>query len=577
MRDVFKHLGWFFKQNSKTYIMAGVALVVLSSTSVLPAKLLGLAIEAIANRTINVKSLIFYCLSLLLIPVARYLVNIVYHYTVNKLGQKLSFQLREKYIEHLFELDAVTYSKYTKGDLISRATNDLQVLTVVATSFLQTVVFNSGIVIFAILIMVFTIDPILTLVSILVMPIAIFILNKVRMNKRKYYRKHHEIYADMTEKVLESIEGVKTVRAYCQEENDFKKTKQAIDNDVNSWRKILKFESAFTPLFEFIYIFTYFCAFAFGSYMVITSRISTGDLISFIMYVGMLYGPLISLSSVLNTVNNATISDTRYNEIMNIVPEVKNDEASIPVLDFKKIEFKNVSFKYPFDDVEVIKNINLEINKGETIGIVGPTGSGKSTLIRQLLREFNVTSGQILIDGVDIKNYKIEDVHNLVGYVPQSHILFRKTVDENILVGNPNASYQLMNQAIMLSDFEKDIKELAYGRETIVGELGNSLSGGQRQRLSIARALVKEPQILILDDSLSAVDALTESNIIKNLQISRKDKTNIIVAHRFSAIYKADKIIVLQNGKITDVGTHDELIKHDNWYKMQYIEQLSNK
>ncbi len=134
-----------------------------------------------------------------------------------------------------------------------------------------------------------------------------------------------------------------------------------------------------------------------------------------------------------------------------------------------------------------------------------------------------------------------------------------------------------MNQAIMLSDFEKDIKELAYGRETIVGELGNSLSGGQRQRLSIARALVKEPQILILDDSLSAVDALTESNIIKNLQISRKDKTNIIVAHRFSAIYKADKIIVLQNGKITDVGTHDELIKHENWYKMQYIEQLSNK
>lgn len=577
MKDVFKHLGWFFKQNYKTYILAGIALIILSSSSVVPAKVLGLAIEAIASRTITYKSLLIYGLLLLIIPVSRYLVNIVYHFTINKLGQQLSYELREKYIDHLFELDAVTYSKYTKGDLISRATNDLQVLTVVATSFLQTVVFNSGVVIFAVLIMVFTIDPLLTLLTIFIMPIAIFGLNKVRMKKRRYYRLHHEIYADMTEKVLESIEGVKTVRAYCQEENDFKKTKQAIDNDVNSWRKILKFESAFTPLFEFIYAFAYFCAFAFGSYMVITSKITTGDLITFVMYVGMLYSPLIALSNVLNTMNNATIADTRFEEIMNITPEVKNSDKSIPVLDFEKIEFKNVSFKYPFDDVEVIKNINLEIKKGETIGIVGPTGAGKSTLIRQLLREFNVTSGKILIDGIDIKNYKIEDVHNLVGYVPQSHILFRKTVDENILIGNPSATYELMDQAVVLSDFKKDIKELAYGHETIVGELGNSLSGGQKQRLSIARALVKEPQILILDDSLSAVDALTEANIIKNLQSSRKDKTNIIVAHRFSAIYKADKIIVLQNGKITDIGTHEELIKHDNWYKMQYIEQLSNK
>lgn len=577
MKDVFKHLGWFFKQNYKTYILAGIALIILSSSSVVPAKVLGLAIEAIASRTITYKSLLIYGLLLLIIPVSRYLVNIVYHFTINKLGQQLSYELREKYIDHLFELDAVTYSKYTKGDLISRATNDLQVLTVVATSFLQTVVFNSGVVIFAVLIMVFTIDPLLTLLTIFIMPIAIFGLNKVRMKKRRYYRLHHEIYADMTEKVLESIEGVKTVRAYCQEENDFKKTKQAIDNDVNSWRKILKFESAFTPLFEFIYAFAYFCAFAFGSYMVITSKITTGDLITFVMYVGMLYSPLIALSNVLNTMNNATIADTRFEEIMNITPEVKDSDKSIPVLDFEKIEFKNVSFKYPFDEVEVIKNINLEIKKGETIGIVGPTGAGKSTLIRQLLREFNVTSGKILIDGIDIKNYKIEDVHNLVGYVPQSHILFRKTVDENILIGNPSATYELMDQAVVLSDFKKDIKELAYGHETIVGELGNSLSGGQKQRLSIARALVKEPQILILDDSLSAVDALTEANIIKNLQSSRKDKTNIIVAHRFSAIYKANKIIVLQNGKITDIGTHDELIKHDNWYKMQYIEQLSNK
>lgn len=577
MKDVFIHLKWYFKQEYKRYILAGIALLVLSVTSVVPARVLGLAIEEIANRTITWTTLILYSSLLFIIPLSRYLVNIVYHYTINALGKKVSYEQRDKYLNHLFELDASAYSKYSKGDLIARATNDLEVLTTVCTGFLQTVVFNIGVVISAVFMMVFTIDPLLTLTCIIIMPIAIFRLNRLRMKKRQYYKIHHEIYADMTERVLESIEGAKTVRAYCQEENDFKKTKEGIDADINSWKKILKFESLFNPLFEFIYAFTYFIAFAVGSYMVITSKITTGDLITFVMYVGMLYGPLIALSGVLNTINNATIADARFYEIMDLKPIVKDEETSNSILSFNTIEFKDVSFKYPFDEHEVIKDINFTINKGETIGIVGPTGAGKSTLIRQFLREFNVTSGEILIDGRNIENFKIEDVHNLVGYVPQSHILFRKTVDENILIGNPKASPAQIDTAVTLSDFKKDIKNLAYGSETMVGELGSSLSGGQRQRLSIARALVKNPDILILDDSLSAVDALTESNIIKHLKEERSDKTNIIVAHRFSAIYQADKIIVLQNGKITDIGTHKELIKYDNWYKRQYIEQLSNK
>ncbi|HKM29971.1 MAG TPA: ABC transporter ATP-binding protein [Bacilli bacterium] len=577
MIDVFKHLKWFFKQEYKRYIVAAVSLLFLSMMSVIPARILGLVIEEIANRTITVDKIILYSSLLLLLPIVRYLLNILYHYLINVLGKKVSYELRDKYLNHLFELDASAYSKYTKGDLIARATNDLEVLTVVCTGFLQSVVFNTGVVVSAIVMMVFTIDPWLTLVSVLIMPIAIFRLNKIRMKKRQYYKIHHEIYADMTEKVLESIEGVKTIRAYCQEDNDFSKAKDAIDADIDSWRRIIKFETLFTPLFEFIYAFTYFIAFAFGSYMVITSRITTGDLITFVMYVGMLYGPLVALSNVLNTINNATISDNRYWEIMNLEPLVKDEKESSSVFTFERIDFVNVSFKYPFDNHETIKNIDFTIKKGETIGIVGPTGSGKSTLIRQLLREFNVTSGEILIDGKNIENYKIEDVHNLVGYVPQVHILFRKTVDENILIGNPKASPAQIDTAITLSDFKKDIKDLAEGSETMVGEFGASLSGGQRQRLSIARALVKNPEILILDDSLSAVDALTEANIIGHLKKSRADKTNIIVAHRFSAIYQADKIIVLEAGKITNVGSHRELLTYDNWYKRQYIEQLASK
>jgi ATP-binding cassette subfamily B protein len=244
------------------------------------------------------------------------------------------------------------------------------------------------------------------------------------------------------------------------------------------------------------------------------------------------------------------------------------------IIKFNSIEFSNVSFKYPFDNFEVIKDISFTINSGETIGIVGPTGAGKSTLIRQLLREFNTTSGDILVDGINIKQYKIENIRNLVGYVPQNHILFRRSVDDNILIGNPNASAKKIEKAMIMADFKKDLLNLNEGSSTMVAELGESLSGGQKQRLSIARALVKDPEILILDDSLSAVDALTEANIINQLKEYRKDKTNIIVAHRFSAVKNADKIIVLQNGEITDVGSSKELLKYDNWYKSQYLKQL---
>ena len=422
--------------------------------------------------------------------------------------------------------------------------------------------------------MMIMISPILTLASVSFMPFVIFFLNKARLKKRQYYKTHHEIYADMTESVLESIEGVKTVRAYCYEDEDFKKTEKAIVNDVNSWWKIQKFESAFTPLFELVYAVAYFIAIGFGTYLVIHGDVSAGSLVSYLVYVGTLYGPLIGLSNVLNIMNNIVIADQRFNEIMNSKPSVKDEEQPKNIIKFNEICFNNASFKYPFDDFEVIKNISFSIKSGETIGIVGPTGSGKSTLIRQLLREFNVTSGQILIDNIPIEEYKIDDIRNMVGYVPQEHILFRRSVDDNILIGNPTATHEQIDNAMVVADFKKDLNELSNGEYTLVSELGGSLSGGQRQRLSIARALVKNPEILILDDSLSAVDALTETNIIKQLKNTRVGKTNIIVAHCFSAIALADKIIVLQDGKITDIGTHKELLKYDNWYKMQYLIQI---
>lgn len=576
MIKAFKHLNWFFKENWYRYLFCIVLLLIVSIFPVFPAKLLGLAIDEIAMGTLTKVKFAYYILGLTIIPTIIYIVNIFYHYYINKLGHTLSFKLREKYLNHLFDMDSQLFEEYTKGDLIARMTNDLQNLTILATTFLQNLVYYIALIVSSVSMMIM-INPILTVLSVTFMPIAIFILNAIRKKKRRYYKIHHEIYANMTESVLESIESVKVVRAYGAEEEDFKRTKKAIDADVDSWWKILKFESIFTPMFELTYAISYFIGISVGCYMVLKAYITPGDLVTFLLYVAMLYNPLIGLSNILNNISNILIADGRFYEIMDRMPKVVDDDEPLSVINFKEISFENVSFKYPFDDFSVIKDINLTIKSGKTIGIVGPTGAGKSTLIRQLLREFNVTSGEVLIDGININHYKIEDVRSLVGYVPQNNILFRRSIDDNILIGNPQASSNDLSSALYVSDFKKDLQMLPEGEQTQVSELGGSLSGGQRQRLSIARALVKNPQILILDDSLSAVDALTEANIIEKLRETRRDKTNIIVAHRFSAIAKADKIIVMENGKISCIGTHKELINYDNWYKNQYLRQIKGE
>ena len=577
MKYIIKKLSWFLKEEKKTYLLLMLLLIIIIVLALLPAYVLGLSIDYIVSGGITKESLFYLVGALTLIPITRYMTSFIYNYKASKLAQKLSFKLRENYLKKLFSMDLNFYEKYDKGDLINRVTSDLESITVAATNLFEGIVFNFGMIVFALTVMSVTISFKLTIISVSIMPIGIFVLNIIRNKKRKYIEKHRKIYAEMTEKVLESVEGQKTIRAYGQEDAFFEKQKKAVLGDIKSWKYIVSYENWFVPLFEVVYGIAYVLAFGFGVYFIINNQITVGFLITFVSYIGYLYSPITSMATMFTQINNATISLERYDEIMSEVPSVKDDSNSKDIFGFNEIEYKNVSFKYPFDENPVIKNISFKIKYGQTIGIVGPTGAGKSTLIRQLLREFNVSEGSILIDGVDIKEFKTDQIRNLVGYVPQAHTIFKRDVTENIKMGNPKANRNQLDMAVRIADFERDIQFLDRGLETMVGESGSTLSGGQKQRLSIARALIKDPQILILDDSLSAVDAKTEDNIIGELQRFRGNKTNIIIAHRFSAIMEADLILVLENGEITQQGTHEELLKADGWYKKQYINQITMK
>jgi len=576
MKKLFLHIRWYVIQEWKTYLLMFLLLVSIAVFALIPGWLLGLSIDTIISGGLTPESLWYLGGSLIAFPIVRYGLSYFYNYTTVKKSQQLAHTLRKKYLSHLFNMDSSFFETYPKGDLISRVTGDLDSIIQSATGLLEGLVFNIGFIMITLGLMMLTISWQLTLISVIIMPIGLTILNLIRESKRQYFKKHRDIYAAFTEKMLESVEGQKAIRAYVQEDIDLKKQYQEINNDIESWRYIVKFENWFNPLFEVIYGIAYTLAFSFGIYFIIQQTMTLGGLITFVTYIGMLYGPFISISGIFAQLNQATIAVDRLETVMNHVPTVQDNPSSQKIIGFKTIDFKGVTFQYPFDKQPVIKNISFTIQKGQTIGVVGPTGAGKSTLIRQLLREFNVSKGSVLIDNSPIERFKIEDIRQLVGYVPQSHILFKLPVEENIKIGNPKASVDVVKSAVKMADFEKDLPYLQSGLQTMMGETGVNLSGGQKQRLSIARALIKDPQILILDDSLSAVDMKTERTIIQHLKDLRKDKTNIIVTHRFSAIQEADLILVLEAGEITQRGTHESLIREDGWYKRQYITQLTD-
>jgi len=377
----------------------------------------------------------------------------------------------------------------------------------------------------------------------------------------------------MNNRVLEHVSGVRVVRAFTRERAEEQRFHEMTDDVYKKNMIVERIDAWFFPLTRILTGASYVIGLSYGIYLVIHQEITLGQLVSFNMYIGMLTWPMFAIAELINVMQRGNASLDRVQETLNYKEDVPDVKMPKQVNEVDEISFKEMDFQYPSSNVKNLSDINLSIRRGETIGIVGKTGSGKTTFIKQLLRYYPLGEGDLALSGVSIKEQKKKDVRKWIGYVPQDQFLFSKTVKENILFGNEDATEEELQKAMELADFVKDVEMLPQGLNTLVGEKGVALSGGQKQRISIARALIKNPEILILDDALSAVDAKTEAKIIANLKKERKGKTTFITTHRLSAVEHADWIIVFDDGKVIEEGTHKKLLEKGGWYWEQYQRQ----
>lgn len=573
MFSVLGKLAWFFKRHWIRYTIAIVLLTGVGIIEIIPPKLIGNIIDSIHMGTITREDMMKTLGIFVAVLISMYVTMYIWMYQLFGGAFIIERTMRSRFMRHLLKMTPTFFEKNRTGDLMARATNDLKAISMTAGFGILTLVDSSLFMLTILFVMGFMISWKLTFAALIPLPVIAFIIKKYGKKVHQRFTVAQDAFGEMNDSVLESIQGVRVIRAYVQEKADVERFNQVTEDVFEKNLAVSRIDALFEPTIKILVGMSYLIGLGYGAYMVFHKTITLGELVTFNVYLGMLIWPMIAVGELINVMERGSASLDRVNETLAYNPDVKNGEDLVPLKDPGTITFEDVTFKYPTSESDNLKNIHVTVKKGETLGIVGRTGSGKTTLLKQLLREYPAGRGKISFAGVDIEDIALEDLQGWIGYVPQDAILFSKTVQENILFGNSSAGVDKLNHVMEMASFRNDVQFLPEGLNTLVGEKGVALSGGQKQRVSIARALCVDPEILILDDALSAVDAKTETAIIANIRKERAGKTTFITTHRLSAVEHADWIIVIDDGAIVDQGRHKDLIARDGWYKEQHERQ----
>lgn len=556
----------FIKEHIVSYSIGVLFMLLTSYIQTLFPKVLGNTIDILKVNNFNPKDVYMNLGYIMLIAIGTFASTYVWRNLIIGNGRTLECYLREKLFEHFQKLSPEFYNRRKTGDLIAYAINDVNAVRMTFGPATSMAINGVVVCVISVYSMAETINWRLTILSLLPVPIIIFSMFNIGKIVRKRFKKVQESFAAISDRVQENINGIRVIKAYVQEEDEVEKFQELNDQMVEANLNMVGVSAYLAPLIELCFTISFVLNLILGGNMVLSGKITLGEFIAFNGYLTMIMFPVISIGRIITIVQRGMASLNRLNEIFNVNPEIKDGENLIKTPINGDIQIKNLSFSYPDSKEIVLSDINLIIPQGHTLGIIGKTGSGKSTLVNLLLKMYNVQRGKIFFGGKDINDYQFNTLRDSFGYVPQDNFLFNDSISNNIKFFKDIYSEDEIISAAKNSCIYESIMSFPRGFDEILGERGVNISGGQKQRISIARALIKDPEILILDDALSAVDSITEAQILQNLKKIRKNKTSIIIAHRISAVIDADEIIVLDKGKILERGTNLELLEKGGLY-----------
>lgn len=566
----------FISKHKWSYFFGVLWLIIVDSVQLIVPQIYRNLTDDFQNNLLSSQAIIKYALLIIgtgiVISFGRYLWRIYILGT----SRTLEYYLRDRIFNHLLTLSPNYFNSHKTGDLMAHATNDINAVRMALGQGVMMIVDSSFMIILSLIMMVRTTNLKLTATALFTLPLIIFVVNRFGKIIHKRFRIVQEAFSNLTDTTQESFSGIRVIKSFVQEDLVFENFTKVNNDNLKKNLNLVRVSGTFHPFIQFISSISFLLVILYGGKEVILNKISLGDFIAFNSYLGLLVWPMMALGFVINTLQRGAASMERINNILNEKPEIVNIDNPINLENVKgQIEFKNVSFKYPETNQYALENISFLIKEGQSLAILGRTGSGKTTIVSLLLRLYDISEGTITFDDIEIGDLSLKSLRENIGYVPQDNFLFSTSISENIgFAFDEEISDEEISLAAKMAEVYDNIIDFPNQFDTILGERGVTLSGGQKQRTSIARALIKNPSVIILDDSLSSVDTETEEKILTNLKTIMKKKTTILISHRTSTVKDCDQIIYLEEGRIVEQGNHDELLSLNGLYADLYEKQL---
>ncbi len=566
---LFGQLRWYFQVEWRRYSIAMLLLTLVALLNLLPPWISGQIVDAVAAGTLTSQLLLRQVALIALVAVFVYGFRYLWRLSLYSASYQLGALLRQRFHDHLLLQPAAFFQRYKTGDLMARATSDVNAVEMFAGEAMLAMFDGilTGVVI--LLVLLIGIDWRLTLIALLPWPVMAYWFWRINMELHAGFEQAQARFSALNDRVQESITGIRMVKAYGLEQRAIASFDAAAEAASAANMRVARSEAKYDPVIFLTVGSSFLLAVAYGAWLIHDGQLSVGKLTSFTLYLGFLIWPMFAYGWLLNLMERGIVAYRRLNEVMQTVPEIP-DAGQREVAAGAVLSWDIAEFRYPGQDATVLADFRGRLLPGQTMGIVGATAAGKSTFVRLLLRQYEAASAHLFFDDVELAQFRLASLRRHIVVVPQESFLFSTTIAANIALGRPDASQADIQQAAQLANVHQDILGFPDGYQTLVGEKGITLSGGQKQRLAIARALLMDAPVLVLDDALSAVDVATEQQILHHLRQARRARTTIIICHRLTAVEQADQIVVLSHGRPAEQGRHRELLAREGWYAQMY-------